>query len=119
MAGSPGSYGQQRLAPSPACHKRLRCGAAAPHLIAPLLLGKRPTALALTGIALALPAIVGVSASARHSARAVAAVTPLAAGIYLLTTTAWTLAERAVLARRIALPGAPNPEPPGTAARVP
>src|SRR5260221_235743 len=35
-----------------------------------LLLGERPTALALTGIALALPAIVGVSASARASARA-------------------------------------------------
>ncbi len=52
---------QLGLAPSPACHKRLRCGAAAPHLIAPLLLGERPTALALTGIALALPAIVDVS----------------------------------------------------------
>ena len=29
-----------------------------------------------------------------------AAVVPLAAGLYLLTTTAWTLAERTVLRRR-------------------
>ena len=32
----------------------------------------------------------------------VAAVMPLAAGLYLLTTTAWTAAERAVLSRRLA-----------------
>jgi YidC/Oxa1 family membrane protein insertase len=29
-----------------------------------------------------------------------AAIVPLAAGLYLLTTAAWTLAERAVLRRR-------------------
>jgi YidC/Oxa1 family membrane protein insertase len=29
-----------------------------------------------------------------------AAIVPLAAGLYLLTTTAWTLAERTVLRRR-------------------
>jgi drug/metabolite transporter (DMT)-like permease len=34
-------------------------------VLAGVLLGERPTALALTGIALALPAIVGVSVSAR------------------------------------------------------
>jgi drug/metabolite transporter (DMT)-like permease len=39
-------------------------------VLAGLLLGERPTALALTGIALALPAIVGVSASARGTAGA-------------------------------------------------
>jgi drug/metabolite transporter (DMT)-like permease len=39
-------------------------GAAAFSVLAGLLLGERPTALALTGILLALPAIVGVSASA-------------------------------------------------------
>ena len=39
-------------------------GAAGFSVLAGLLLGERPTALALTGIALALPAIVGVSASA-------------------------------------------------------
>jgi drug/metabolite transporter (DMT)-like permease len=37
-------------------------------VLAGLLLGERPTALALTGIALALPAIVGVSVSARAPA---------------------------------------------------
>src|SRR5579862_10007573 len=39
-------------------------GAAGFAVIAGLLLGERPSALALTGIILALPAIVGVSASA-------------------------------------------------------
>jgi drug/metabolite transporter (DMT)-like permease len=39
-------------------------GAAAFSVLAGLLLGERPTTLALTGIVLALPAIVGVSASA-------------------------------------------------------
>jgi YidC/Oxa1 family membrane protein insertase len=34
----------------------------------------------------------------------VAAVVPLAAGLYLLTTAAWTVIERAVLRRRF-LPG--------------
>jgi drug/metabolite transporter (DMT)-like permease len=42
-------------------------GAAGFSVLAGLLLGERPTALALTGIVLALPAIVGVSASARSA----------------------------------------------------
>jgi drug/metabolite transporter (DMT)-like permease len=42
-------------------------GAAGFSVLAGLLLGERPTALALTGIALALPAIVGVSASTRSA----------------------------------------------------
>jgi YidC/Oxa1 family membrane protein insertase len=40
---------------------------------------------------------------------AMAALVPLAAGLYLVTTTAWTLAERAVLRRRIAPPGPVSP----------
>ena len=40
-------------------------GAAGFSVLAGLLLGERPTGLALIGIVLALPAIVGVSASAR------------------------------------------------------
>ena len=43
-------------------------GAAAFSVLAGLLLGERPSALALTGIVLALPAIVGVSASAAAAA---------------------------------------------------
>ena len=39
----------------------------------------------------------------------IAAVVPLAAGIYLLTTTAWTTAERALLRRRILPPAGPEP----------
>jgi YidC/Oxa1 family membrane protein insertase len=46
---------------------------------------------------------------------AMAALVPLAAGLYLVTTTAWTLAERAVLWRRIA-PSAPV-SPPGRPGR--
>jgi drug/metabolite transporter (DMT)-like permease len=42
-------------------------GSAGFSVLAGLLLGERPTALALTGIVLALPAIVGVSASARSA----------------------------------------------------
>jgi hypothetical protein len=45
-------------------------GAAGFSVLAGLLLGERPTALALTGIALALPAIVGVSASTRSASGA-------------------------------------------------
>jgi drug/metabolite transporter (DMT)-like permease len=45
-------------------------GAAGFSVLAGLLLGERPTALALTGIVLALPAIVGVSASAASAASA-------------------------------------------------
>jgi drug/metabolite transporter (DMT)-like permease len=44
-------------------------GAAGFSVLAGLLLGERPTALALTGIALALPAILGVSASAARAGR--------------------------------------------------
>jgi len=44
---------------------------------------------------------------------AIAALVPLAAGLYLLTTTAWAAAERAVITRRISgvtpSPPAPNP----------
>ncbi len=44
-------------------------GAAGFSVLAGLLLGEHPTALALTGIVLALPAIVGVSASAASGSR--------------------------------------------------
>jgi YidC/Oxa1 family membrane protein insertase len=44
---------------------------------------------------------------------AVAAVMPLAAGLYLLTTTAWAAAERAVLGRRIARARPPAVAAPG------
>jgi drug/metabolite transporter (DMT)-like permease len=64
-------------------------GAAGFSVLAGLLLGERPTALALTGIVLALPAIVGVSASAasadsepsaEETAAAAAAGRPAATG---------------------------------------
>jgi drug/metabolite transporter (DMT)-like permease len=54
-------------------------GAAGFSVLAGLLLGERPTAFALTGIVLALPAIVGVSASARRSAGAQADGAPAGA----------------------------------------
>jgi YidC/Oxa1 family membrane protein insertase len=46
---------------------------------------------------------------------AIAAFVPLAAGLYLLTTTAWTLAERSVLRRRAVRPAAPGSAPAGIA----
>jgi len=44
---------------------------------------------------------------------AIAAVVPLAAGLYLLTTTAWAAAERAVITRKISgvTPSPPTPNP--------
>ena len=50
-------------------------GAAGFSVLAGLLIGERPTALALTGIVLALPAIVGTAASAADSTVASAAST--------------------------------------------
>jgi len=44
-----------------------------------------------------------------------AAIVPLAAGLYLLTTTAWTLAERTLLRRRF--PAATPPPPAGPSSR--
>jgi drug/metabolite transporter (DMT)-like permease len=52
-------------------------GAAGFSVLAGLLLGERPSGLALTGIILALPAIVGVSASAGGTA----AISPAQAGV--------------------------------------
>jgi YidC/Oxa1 family membrane protein insertase len=46
---------------------------------------------------------------------AVAAILPLAAGLYLLTTTAWSAAERAVLGRRLHTGAAPDPGRPALA----
>jgi YidC/Oxa1 family membrane protein insertase len=44
---------------------------------------------------------------------AFAALVPLAAGLYLLTTTAWAAAERAVFNRLVPAPPAPTaPKPP-------
>jgi YidC/Oxa1 family membrane protein insertase len=47
---------------------------------------------------------------------AVAAVVPLAAGLYLLTTITWTVAERAVLRRLLPSPGPVPATPPAPAA---
>jgi drug/metabolite transporter (DMT)-like permease len=55
-------------------------GAAGFSVLAGLLLGERPTALALIGIALALPAIAGVSASAREPSGGEAAGASLSPG---------------------------------------
>ncbi len=53
-------------------------GSAAFSVLAGLLLGERPSALALTGIALALPAIAGVSASAGQETAAAPSESPAA-----------------------------------------
>ena len=67
--------------------------------------GAAPYASAISRITRVLPYLTMV----------IAAVVPLAAGIYLLTTTAWTTAERALLRRRIMPSGAPGTGPAGPA----
>jgi YidC/Oxa1 family membrane protein insertase len=47
----------------------------------------------------------------------VAAFVPLAAGLYLLTSAGWAVAERAVLRRRLAIAPAAPARPPGSGAR--
>src|SRR5262249_31291548 len=65
-------------------------GAAGFSVLAGLLLGERPTAPALIGIALALPAIAGVSASAREpSGGEPAGVPPPAPGNPAITGRRW------------------------------
>jgi YidC/Oxa1 family membrane protein insertase len=55
-----------------------------------------------------------------YASVAIAAFVPLAAGLYLLTTTAWTAAERFVIQRRLLAAGQlGEPSPPGQARRGP
>ena len=56
-----------------------------------------------------------ISAVLPYLTVAVAAFLPLAAGLYLLATTAWTLAERSALSRRAAMAAAPGGAAPGVA----
>jgi drug/metabolite transporter (DMT)-like permease len=64
-------------------------GAAAFSVLAGLLLGERPTTLALVGIVLALPAIVGVSASAHTGSARPPDSEPSSAPGRLARTTRW------------------------------
>ena len=64
-------------------------GAAGFSVLAGLLLGERPTALALIGIALALPAIAGVSVSARAPSGGEAAASPESPGHPAITGRRW------------------------------
>ena len=71
-------------------------GAAGFSVLAGLLYGERPTTLALTGIVLALPAIVGTAASAAGDTAAAAAAETTAAAD-TATAAAETTAERPVI----------------------
>jgi YidC/Oxa1 family membrane protein insertase len=63
-----------------------------------------------TGAAAASGAQAALARVLPFATVAIAAFVPLAAGLYLATSTAWTLAERAVLGRSLALrPGAHQP----------
>ena len=66
-------------------------------------LTRRFTAAGATGTAAARPggAVGGLTRVLPYLTIVFAAFVPLAAGLYLLTTTAWTAAERTVLMRRI------------------
>jgi len=81
-------------------------------------LARRPLAPAgpATADALAAPAAVGPAGAARllpllapAITVAMAALVPLAAGLYLVTSTGWTLAERALLRRRLRPPAPASP----------
>jgi YidC/Oxa1 family membrane protein insertase len=81
-------------------------------------LARRPLAPAApsTPAAPGAPAAIQPAGAARMLALlapaitvAMAALVPLAAGLYLVTTTGWTLAERALLRRRLAPPAPVSP----------
>ena len=67
----------------------------------------RPGGAAQSGGAAPAAALGWLTRALPYLTIGIAAATPLAAGIYLLTTTAWTTAERALLRRRI-LPAEPG-----------
>jgi drug/metabolite transporter (DMT)-like permease len=67
MAGALALYVGYRHAAFSVAGPLSAVGAAGFSVLAGLLLGERPTAFALTGIVLALPAIIGVSATARSA----------------------------------------------------
>ena len=75
----------------------------------------RPGAAAQSGGAAPAAALGWLTRVLPYLTIVIAAATPLAAGIYLLTTTAWTTAERALLRRRIMPSGTPGPGPAGPA----
>ncbi len=55
--------------------------------------------------------VSGIARVLPYSTVLVAAVLPLAAGLYLLTSSAWTVSERRLLLRRAAASGRPGPGP--------
>jgi YidC/Oxa1 family membrane protein insertase len=63
------------------------------------------------GIGQAGGALAALGRVLPYSILVIAAVVPLAAGLYLLTTTTWTVAERAVLRRRMLPRRRPDPGP--------
>lgn len=75
----------------------------------------RPGGAAQSGAAAQSAAVGRLTRVLPYMTVVIAAVVPLAAGIYLLTTTAWTTAERALLRRRIMPSGAPGTGPAGPA----
>jgi YidC/Oxa1 family membrane protein insertase len=56
---------------------------------------------AVTGTGQAQGALTAITRILPYTTIVIAAFVPLAAGIYLLTTTSWTVAERALLRRRV------------------
>jgi YidC/Oxa1 family membrane protein insertase len=75
----------------------------------------RPGGAAQSGGAAPAAALGWLTRALPYLTIGIAAATPLAAGIYLLTTTAWTTAERALLRRRIMPSGTPGTGPAGPA----
>lgn len=92
-AGTAQSAGSAGSAGSPRSARPVQAGGSAPAAA-----GAARSAAAVGRLTRVLPYLTVV----------IAAVVPLAGGIYLLTTTAWTTAERALLRRRIVPPAQPG-----------
>ena len=94
-------------------------GAAGFSVLAGLLFGERPTALALTGIVLALPAIVGVSASAASASAASAIVGVSASAVSASAASASAASASRERSQPEGMAGLPAAARPATAAARP
>ena len=107
LAGGKALSGRQAKSGRPARSGRPAPSAAVPAVAAQSLWAARRSAPSAKPAGAAKPAAVPgwLTRLLPYATVVIAAVVPLAAGVYLLTTTAWTTAERALLRRRIQPPG--------------
>jgi YidC/Oxa1 family membrane protein insertase len=100
----PGPSGSRQSRPGPSGSRQSRPGPSGSRQSRPGPSGSRQPGAAQPGGAMGV--LVRVMP---YATLVIAAVMPLAAGLYLLTTTAWAAVERTVLARRVRPPAAADP----------